>query len=368
MIRSAHAEYMYRALTLALKGKGKTRPNPMVGALIVKNGKIIAEGYHRAAGTPHAEIVALKKAGIRAKGATLYVTLEPCCHVGRTGPCTEAIIKAGIKTVVFAMIDPDPRINGRGAKMLPAAGITVVSGICENEARLLNETFHHFHTYGRPLVTLKIAQTLDGRIATSTGDSKWITGKEARTEGHRLRAESDAIVVGMGTVRKDDPSLTVRLVDGDNPYRLILTTSAKFGKTCQLLDKNKDLRTIVVSTDKKIANFARTPRGRKVMSWTVRGNRQNGLNLADIMEKCRAFGLRSLLIEGGARVATSFLKAGLVDKIVAFSAPMIIGSGVEAVGNIGITKLANAIKFDTCSIDLVGDDIRFIGTVRKGKK
>jgi diaminohydroxyphosphoribosylaminopyrimidine deaminase / 5-amino-6-(5-phosphoribosylamino)uracil reductase len=368
MVLSADAGHMRRALELAALALGQTSPNPMVGALLVKNGKVIAEGYHHRAGEAHAEIVTLKKAGAKAKGGTLYVTLEPCCHTGRTGPCVEAIIKAGIKRVVFGAIDPDPRINGKGARILRKAGISVTGGVLAEEAARLNLPFHFFHQTGRPFVTLKLAQSLDGRIATSTGDSKWITGKDARTFAHHLRAEADAIVVGTGTVRKDNPSLTVRLVEGKNPYRIILSRSLDFPSSSTLVRKNRDFRTIIVSTQKSAERYSRTKHGKQLIYWSIRTDRSGKLRLDDFLEKCRAFGLRSILVEGGAELATSFLAAGLVDRMVMITAPVLIGNGLNSVGELGIKRMAQTMKFADVEFVRLGEDCAFIGFPVKSKK
>ena len=217
---------MQRALELAAKAKGKTSPNPMVGAVIVKGYRIISEGYHKKAGTPHAEIVALKKAGHKAKGATLFVTLEPCCHTDKkTPPCTKAIIEAGIKKVIVAAKDPNPKVSGKGIRELRKAGIETEIGILRSEAQLLNEVFTKFITKKTPFVVLKIAQSLDGKIATAKGESKWITGKSARKHVHQLRSDLDAVLIGIETLKKDDPSLDCRIRGGRNPYRIILDSN-----------------------------------------------------------------------------------------------------------------------------------------------
>ncbi len=217
---------MKMALALAWKGQGKTSPNPMVGAVVVKSGEVVGRGYHHKAGQAHAEVLALRNAAERARGATLYVNLEPCCHFGRTRPCTDAIIEAGIKRVVYSIKDPNPVVNGCGARKLRAAGMEVTSGVGEKEATHLNEIYLKFISTGCPFVILKTAQSLDGRIATITGDSKWISGPEALKFAHRLRAECDAVAIGAGTVKADNPQLTVRLVKGRNPYRIIIVTAS----------------------------------------------------------------------------------------------------------------------------------------------
>jgi diaminohydroxyphosphoribosylaminopyrimidine deaminase/5-amino-6-(5-phosphoribosylamino)uracil reductase len=333
----------------------------MVGAVIVKNGRVLAEGYHRKAGTAHAEVIALNKAGDKARGATVYVTLEPCCHTGNTGPCTDALIRSGVARVVFASVDPDPRVRGRGARRLRRAGIEVTTGVCRREAERLNEVFYGFHRNGRPFVTLKLAQTLDGRIATRTGDSQWITSPASRKLAHRLRAEADAILVGMGTVRKDNPSLTVRNVRGRNPYRVVVTGSARFPKGTRLLADNDDLKTIVATTAGR-ANRANGRRlGRNLTFWSVRAGRNGRLDVEDLLRKAGEFGLQHLLVEGGAGLATSLVKARLVDKLVVFLAPRIIGAGVESIGDLGVRRLADNLNLVIDRVDRLGPDIVIIG-------
>ena len=340
MAERADERYIRLTLELAEKGRGKTSPNPLVGAVIVKNGRIVGQGYHRKAGTPHAEINALSDAREKARGASLYVNLEPCCHYGRTRPCTGEIIKAGISEVIFSLRDPNPSVNGKGAAQLRRAGIRVRSGLLRKEAEQLNEVYLKYITTGRPFVILKTAQTLDGRIATGSGDSKWVTGEKARKLVHRLRAECDAVAVGAGTVRADNPSLTVRLVKGRNPYRLIVSSHLKFPRTVSLFNDNDDAKTIVATT----ASSAPRLEAKNLIIWEVR-NGKGGLSLEDLLDKAGRFGISSLLVEGGAGLATSFIKSGLVDKHYIFLAPKLIGAGVEAVGDLNIKKMSDAVGY-----------------------
>jgi diaminohydroxyphosphoribosylaminopyrimidine deaminase/5-amino-6-(5-phosphoribosylamino)uracil reductase len=365
MAEKADERFMQRALALAGRGNGKTSPNPMVGAVLVKGGRIIAEGFHSGAGRDHAEIVVLKKAGARARGATLYVNLEPCCHTGRTGPCTEAIIEAGVKRVVFAVKDPDRRVNGRGAARLRWAGVKVTSGVLRSQAALLNEKYLACQVNQRPFVILKMAQTLDGRIATAAGDSKWISEPASLKLAHQLRAEVDGVVVGMGTLRADNPSLTVRLVRGDDPYRIVLSGSLKFPRDCRLLKDNRDGRTIIASTASAIDRFLRRRRYGNMMYWEVAPGRNGFLDPVDFLKKAKGFGLQSLLIEGGGRVATSFLKAGLVDKYVAIIAPKLLGAGIDAVGDLDIRRLSKAVRMTRTTLGASGADIVLTGYPRK---
>jgi len=352
---------MRRALELAVRGRGKTSPNPMVGAVIVKNGRVVGEGYHRRAGADHAEVVALREAGRRARGACMYVTLEPCCHTGNTGPCTIALIDHRIERVVYAVRDPDPRVRGRGARELRRAGVTVEHGVLGKDAARLNEQYFGFHQNRRPFIILKAAQTLDGRIATATGDSRWISGRPARVFAHRLRSEVDGVVVGMGTVKTDNPALTVRLVKGRNPYRIVLSRSLDFPRTCELLDDNEDFKTVVASTEAAIERFVRRRRNSGITFWVIKSDRQRLLDLNDFVAKAARFGIRSLLVEGGSRLATSFVKAGLVDKLVVVTAPMLIGEGRSLVGDLKIRKLSRAIELTDSSFERCGNDVIVTG-------
>jgi len=347
---------MQTALDLAKLAEGKTSPNPMVGAVIVKGGRIIGRGYHRKAGAPHAEIEALKNAKESVRGATLYVTLEPCCHHGRTGPCAPEIIKAGIGRVVFATKDPNPLVAGKGAAMLKRAGLAVTTGVLKSDALLLNEKYMKFIRTGRPFVTLKLAQSLDGRIATKSGDSKWITSAVSRKMVHSLRATHDAVVVGAQTVRNDNPQLTVRSVKGKDPYRIVITSKFNISRSCHLFAENEDARTIVVVPEKTPikANY------KNPIIWSVRKT-QEGLSLSDFLDKAGAFGISSILVEGGSRLATAFLKEGLVDKVYIFSAPKIVGRGIESLDDLGIKKIERGITFTNAKFEAVGPDMLFIG-------
>ncbi|MBD3257199.1 bifunctional diaminohydroxyphosphoribosylaminopyrimidine deaminase/5-amino-6-(5-phosphoribosylamino)uracil reductase RibD, partial [candidate division GN15 bacterium] len=292
---------------------------------------------------------------------TMYVTLEPCCHVGRTGPCTEAIRQAGIARVVYAVNDPDHRVNCRGGKCLVESSIEVESGVLEDEARQLNEAYFGYHANARPWVILKMAQTLDGRIATSTGDSQWISGEASLHLAHRLRSEVDAVVVGMGTVRKDNPSLTVRHVRGTNPYRIVLTSSARMPRNCKLLDENHDYKTIIAASAEAADRLARSKRARNTIIWKLKTNRQGSADTRDLLKQADRFGIRSLLLEGGSAVATTFLKRRLVDKLVMVTAPMILGDGTSTVGDLRIRRLARSITFRDYSFGRCNGDSVFIG-------
>ena len=354
-------EFMQLALRLAEKARGKTLPNPMVGAVVVKNGRIAGRGYHKGPGNAHAEVAAIKSAGVKTKGATIYVTLEPCCHTGRTGPCTEAIIAAGIKKIVYACKDFSPLVNGKGAAALRRAGLKVENGLMKDEAIKLNEVYFNIVKKKRPFVTLKIAQTLDGRIATMSGDSKWITGKDARTYAHQLRSENEAVLVGMGTVKADNPSLTIRYLKGNNPYRIVVSESLEFPTSCKLIANNRDHKTIIATTKRSLAKYSRNKKTNSLTFWEIKKSGKNRLNLSDILQKAYAFGIHSILVEGGSQMATSFLKAKLVDKLVVITAPLFLGSGLNSIGNLEIGAIKNAIKLKNYFRFQCGQDQVFVG-------
>ncbi len=349
-------KFMQTTFDLAEKARGKTSPNPMVGAIIVKSNRIIGQGYHKKAGNPHAEIKALEDAGNAAKDATLYVNLEPCCHRGRTKPCAPEIIKAGIRRVVYAVKDPNPLVNGKGAAMLRRAGIVVKSGVLSREARRLNEVYLKYIRTGRPYVILKSAQSLDGRLATSSGDSRWISCREARKFAHRFRAESDAVVIGSGTAKTDNPKLTVRLFKGKTPYRIVISDHPAFLKKFDLVKKNDDTRTIVATSKTGAATLSE----KNLIIWSIKKGR-HGLSLEDFLDKAGRFGITSLLIEGGGTLATSFIRAGLIDKHHIIIAPLILGRGVDTVGDLNIRTVAEALKFKEYSFSQCGSDILFTG-------
>lgn len=353
---------------MAAKGHGQTLPNPMVGAVLVKNGKVIAEGYHKGPGKPHAEIEAIRKAGKKSIGADMYVNLEPCCHIGKTGPCTDAIIKAGVKGVTYAATDANPLVNGKGATALRRAGIKVTNGLLSNEAARLNEAYFGIIENQRPYVTLKLAQSLDGRIATSTGDSKWISSERSRKFVHRLRADADAVLVGMETIRRDNPQLTNRMAKGKNPYRIIVTRGAGFPKKCQIIEQNEDLRTIIASTKEPAAQASSSQETRGATHWGINKNADGTMNIYDFLQKAKEFGLNSILVEGGARMATSFLKAKLVDKIIIIIAPIIIGKGIDSIGELGISCINKSIKFRDFYRFQIGQDHVFVGYPDWSKK
>jgi len=319
-------EFMRLALRLASRGAGSTSPNPMVGALLVRRGRIIGRGWHHRAGLPHAEIEALQDASRRgqsARGATLYVTLEPCSTHGRTPPCTEAIEAAGIKRVVVAATDPNPAHSGRAFRLLRRAGIEVVHGVIEREADALNEVFNHWITRRTPFVTVKSAMTLDGKIATAAGESKWITSEKARGRGMKWRAQSDAVLVGINTVLADDPRLTVRATNGRSPRRIILDTHARTPLTAKVVtDEFASLTTVVVGKKAPRRRVAALARHVNVLASPTK----NGtIDLEWLLKQLGAQEVTSLLVEGGGEVNASFLLAGLVQRVEFFYAPKILG-------------------------------------------
>lgn len=352
---------MRLAIAEGRKGLGRTAPNPPVGCVIVKKGKVIAKGWHHRAGEPHAEVEALRAAGDRAKGATLYVTLEPCSFKGRTGPCTEPIKKAGIARVVVGSQDPNPKVDGQGIRTLSRAGISVATGVLESECRALAEAYFKFIVTGRPFVSLKAALTLDGRIATSTGSSQWITGEDARAEAHRLRDRVDAILVGIETALADNPSLTVRRKGRKErtPRRVVLDSDLRLPPTSKMLvapgedapktlvvcrkNPNPDRALRLIDAGAEILEVPRTP---------------VGLDIDVVLRELGARDVMHVLVEGGARVATSLLRALSVDKMHLFIAPKLIGGDGRAVlGKLGVRDIGAALVLRDVTTRRLGDDI-----------
>ncbi len=333
---AAHIAFMQRALQLAKQAIGRTSPNPLVGAVIVKNGKVIGEGYHQKAGTPHAEIHALNAAGEDAKGATLYTTLEPCCHWGRTPPCTEALIQAGIADVHIAAVDPNPKVAGNGVRQLEKAGIHVHVGVCQQEAEKLNEVHTKYIQTGLPFVILKIAMSLDGKIATVTGESQWITSEASRQRGHEIRDTVDAILVGRGTVERDNPALTTRLQDrpGQDPIRIVMDSHARISTDARIFNAASSAGVLMAVTPEappKNVEALENAGAEVITVPAAHGNRVCFKNLMEILGKRE---ITSVLIEGGGEINASAIAAGIVDKVICFVAPIIIG-GQNAPGPIG---------------------------------
>ena len=361
---AADRRYMALALRLAAKGAGYTSPNPMVGAVVVNEGQIVGQGYHRRVGAAHAEVEALQAAGPQARGATLYVTLEPCHHQGRTPPCTAAILGAGVTRVVMATPDPNPRVTGGGAEFLQSQGLTVESGLLETEARQLNEAYFKAVTSGRPWVIAKAACSLDGKIATYTGDSHWITGDQARAQVHRLRHQVDAILVGIGTVQADNPQLTTRLPrrKGLDPIRVILDSTLKIRINVQVLTQKSIAPTWIACTPaappEKIRAVQET--GAEVLVVPGEGPRVDLPNLLKILGQRQ---IQSVLVEGGAEVHGAFFDQGLVDKFYFFYAPKFIGGrhAVGVLGGQGAAHIRDARPAHDLSIRRLGPDLLISG-------
>lgn len=359
-----HEYYMQMALELAEKGRGFTAPNPMVGAVVVRDGQVVGQGYHEAVGGPHAEVNAIDDAGEAARGADLYVTLEPCNHTGRTPPCTEKILAAGIRRVIMAMADPNPEVAGGGRVCLQQRGIEVTSGICEDRARQLNEVFVKFSATRKPFVALKCAATLDGRIATRTGDARWVTGEAARGFGHRLRHWLDGILVGVNTVRMDNPSLTTRLadVDGRDPVRLILDTHLNTPVDAKVLRQQSESGTIIFcqSSVDPSRRQALEAAGARVIAVPEKDGR---IDLGALMPPLGELGVTSLLIEGGAEVIASALAADIVDKIYFFYAPKILGGddGVPICRGRGPELMRQCKSVKGLDVRRLGEDVLISG-------
>lgn len=366
-LTSEDGRFMARALALAERGRGLCSPNPMVGALVVSKGRVVGEGFHARAGSAHAEVEALSEAGERARGATLYITLEPCNHQGRTPPCVEAILRAGTRRVVVAMVDPNPRVRGGGAAALREAGVDVQVGCLEAEARACNRMFLVAMERLRPHVTLKCAMTLDGKIAAFDRSARWITGEEARTEAHRLRSEHDVVIVGIGTVLADDPALNVRL---DTPWpreplRLVVDSRARLPLAARLIDAGTPGRAVVAVADEAPADsVARlTARGVTVLPCKSRDGR---VDLHDLCGRLFALDVTGALLEGGSALNWAFIEAGLVDRVAMFVAPLLIGGekAPTAVGGHGVL-LPDALRLQELSARPVGSDWLLEGNVAR---
>ncbi len=357
-INNQDKKYMRRALELARLAEGWTSPNPLVGAVLVRDGQVVGEGYHQAAGTPHAEIHALRAAGEKAYQSTAYVTLEPCSHYGRTPPCSKALIEAGVNRVVMAMTDPNPLVSGRGATMLQEAGIAVDVGVLEEEAAILNRPFIKYITTGQPLVAAKMAVSIDGKIATRSGSSQWITGEKARSAGRYLRHVYDAILVGSGTILADNPQLTVRLdgIKTKNPLRIVLDGSLRIPLDSRVL-KVGEAETLIVTTeassDKKKKEMEQL--GVKLLVQPGSGK----IDLPWLLKSLGKLEVTAILVEGGGQVHGSFFEQDMVDIIHLYLAPKIIG-GSEApgpVGGLGVNKVDQARKYRMVKTEQHDEDL-----------
>ncbi len=351
-----HEKFMRRALAQARKGVGKTSPNPAVGCLIVRDGQIVGEGWHRKAGTPHAEVHALAMAGEKAAGADVYVTLEPCSHHGRTPPCAEALIGANVARVFAGMVDPNPKVSGGGVRILEEAGIQVVVGILERECRALNEAFVKHVTTGLPFVILKSALTLDGKIATAMGDSKWVTNDKSRGYVHKLRAMVDAVLVGVGTVAADDPQLTARIPGGKDPLRVVVDSGLRFPRNAQMLRSQSPAGTLVATVSRDgTAIHELASLGAEILPCRERDGR---VDLRDLLAQLGARGIQSLLLEGGGVLAGEALRQGLVDKFLLFFAPKLVGGeGIAPFAGPGVARMADAFRLRDITVTRFDDDI-----------
>ncbi|HXG19426.1 MAG TPA: bifunctional diaminohydroxyphosphoribosylaminopyrimidine deaminase/5-amino-6-(5-phosphoribosylamino)uracil reductase RibD [Methylomirabilota bacterium] len=356
--------YMQRALDLAAKALGRTSPNPAVGAVVVRGGRIIGEGFHRRAGLPHAEIEALRKIKGSAKGATLYVNLEPCSHHGRTPPCVDAVIHAGFKRVVIGMVDPNPLVQGSGIRRLRRAGIEVTVGVLREQCQRLNEDFVTFIQTGRPMVILKLAASLDGRIATANGDSHWISGALSRRLVHELRNRVDAILVGAETVRLDDPQLTCRIRGGRDPLRIILDGRLTISPTARVCTQSSAAKTVVVTAENGGADHKRAAleqQGVEVLGFPAK---QGRIRLTPLLQELGRRGIKSVMIEGGGQVAAAALQEGVVDKVFFFYGPTLLGGeGRPMIGPLGIDRVAAGLKLHTIELHRLEDDVLVTGYI-----
>ncbi|MBW8056416.1 MAG: bifunctional diaminohydroxyphosphoribosylaminopyrimidine deaminase/5-amino-6-(5-phosphoribosylamino)uracil reductase RibD [candidate division NC10 bacterium] len=363
MVLEANRTHMERALSLAARGRGRTSPNPMVGAVLIREGAIIGEGYHAYAGSDHAEVVALRAAGGAARGAVCYVTLEPCAHYGKTPPCTEALIEAGIAKVVVAAYDPNPVVAGRGVRRLREVGVSLEVGLLQEEAVRLNEAyFKHIRTR-EPFVLLKAALSLDGKLATRTGDSQWIAGELARHCVHEMRNTVDAVAVGIGTVLRDDPMLTTRLggEEDRDPLRVVVDSRGRLPLTARLLRSGSHPPLVAASPRISPARIRQLrERGVEVL---VLPSGEGGVSLPDLIRELGRRDITSVMIEGGGKLATFALQAGIVDKLILMVAPILIGGKKAPTllqGN-GIEKLSEALHVKQLTVERLGDDLLLQG-------
>lgn len=358
MFTNLDEKYMKRALELAGMAAGRTSPNPLVGAVIVKDGNIVGEGYHQKAGTPHAEIHALITAQGRAIGATMYVTLEPCSHFGSTPPCAQAIVESGIQEVVVATLDPNPKVAGRGIEILQNAGIRTRIGLMEKEACTQNEIFLKYITTGLPFVCMKYAMTLDGKIATYTGDSKWISNAESREYVHQLRNVYDAILVGIGTVLADNPNLNTRLniPQPKDPIRVVIDGDLDIPLNSDIVKSSRQQKTILFTSIKSSNEKAALLSKNDIEIIRVSGE-PTQIDLKEVINKLGSKGITSLLVEGGAQINASFLDNKLADKLLCFIAPKIVGGVAPSpVAGQGVAFMKNAYQFDEVNVKTIGND------------
>jgi len=351
--------YIRLAIEIAKKGAGKVSPNPMVGAVIVKNERILGAGFHEKFGSKHAEINAIEKVKENIEGATLFTNLEPCSHYGKTPPCVDRIISEKIKRVVIGTLDMNPLISGKGVKKLKSAGIDVKVGVLENECIELNKFFFKYITKKLPYVSLKAAQTIDGKIADKSGESSWISSLQSRKYVHSLRAKYDAVLVGKGTIEKDDPKLTVRLVEGRNPKRVVLDANLDIKLSHRIFTKNNDKNLIVITSKKNAGKKRKINKLNSLGALVLFAKEESGekVDLKSALRELYKIGIASVLVEGGSEVFTSFVKENLFDDMLMFISPKILGCGVPLIGNLGIKNLQKSVKAKIGNVEKIGDDI-----------
>jgi len=361
-------QWMKRVLLLAEAGRGRTSPNPMVGAVLVKRGKVVGEGYHARIGEAHAEIVALRQAGEKAGGAVLYLNLEPCTHYGRTPPCAPQVVNAGVKRVVIGMEDPNPAVNGKGIETLRRSGLDVKVGVLGKECRRLNEAFCKYILKKEPFVMLKVAATLDGKIATRNGDSKWISGEASRRFVHKLRDQVDGVLVGIGTVLRDDPRLTARVKEGREPYRIVLDSRLKIPEEAKVFEHSPSeviLATTGSAPQDKIERLEK--KGVRVL---IAGSKKGRVDLKSCLSKLGEIGMMNLLVEGGSQVNGSFLDEGLIDKFLLFLSPKLIGDpqALGIFGGRGVSNLRETVALKDIRARKIGEDIFVEGYLEWGMR
>lgn len=355
----ADESYIQLTIEIAKRGIGKVSPNPLVGCVITKNNKIIGAGFHAKYGDDHAEINAINSSHENLEGSTLYVNLEPCSHDGKTPPCVDRIIAEKIKKVVIGTKDPNPLVSGEGISKLKQSGIEVTTGVLEKECGELNKFFFKFITQRIPYITLKAATTIDGKIADSKSHSEWISCTESRRHVHKLRNKYDAVLIGADTAIKDDPQLTVRHVEGRNPYRIVLDSKLKLQTDLKIFQNNFDSRTIVVTT-KSGENKKRKMAEMKKLGVNIivaKKNHNNKIHLKSMLKALARFNITSVLVEGGSKIFTSFLKQKLFDDMILFISPKLIGGGIPVVNNLGIKSIKKSFKLKLINCESIGEDI-----------
>lgn len=358
-----HEHYMKMALSFAMRGTGSVSPNPRIGCVIVdysetESGRLVSWGYHKRFGGPHAEAEALKKAGKNARGCTVYVNLEPCCHTGKTPPCCNALIEAGVSRVVSGMLDPNPLVRGGGKQALEAAGIEFVNGVLEEDCRWLNRGFIRNMTLGRPWVTAKAAISLDGDMALEDGESKWISGPLSRKRAHLMRAENDAVMVGIGTILQDDPMLTVRDVDGKSPIKVVVDRHLDTPPDAKVLDHGGCVFMTGPSPDEERVNGL-LRRGAKVIRQEV--DSRERIPIDGILRELNKLGVNNLLLEGGSKLISSFINADAIDEYSLFIAPKVLGRGLRMSDDVVFNHMGETISMKQVRLRRIGDDLWFEG-------